>query len=104
MHEQQHPLAGQTVEVDLRGTRPGMPGGDDRVTSLRIEDWGDRVFGKSVIHEVHPGNWAVINYGARLYLSHSSPNRAREIPFDDEVVYGKFDNLGYLVHITEIKE
>lgn len=82
IHNEPHPLAGQTVKVDL-GTGP---------VPYEIEDWWDRVSGSSWMYA--EGNPAALAYAFRT---------AGLTPIDNEVVYGKA-GLGHLVHVSEIKE
>lgn len=84
IHQQPHPLAGQTVKVKL-GLR-GAP------HDFRVEDWWDRVSGQS---------WKCAQVPAAfLYACHAADCG---LPLDDEVVYGKAaDGLGRLVHVSEL--
>jgi len=84
IHTEPHPWAGKTIPIDI----PGIGVGE-----FRIEDWWDRVSGSS--WAAAPGNPAAIKYAER-----SGP--ADSIPFDDEVVYGKFGAFGHLVHVSEL--
>lgn len=95
MHDEQHPLAGEEVDV--------VPASDDLSCGLatgethrfRIEDWADRLFGGSVW--MANNNFAAINYAIRSVPA--------GFPFDDEIVYGHLENgLGVLVHISELPE
>jgi len=61
---------------------------------IQIEDWWDRVSGKSWMFS--DGNPAALNYAMRSGFSDL------HIPNDNEVLYGKINGLGYLVHITEL--
>jgi hypothetical protein len=91
LHTEPHPLAGQTVTLsakaqDARGRV--IPGAE-----FRIEDWADRVFGKS---------WMDMNgHPASLVYAIRS---AGYTPIDDEVVYGKINHIGDVVHVTELGE
>lgn len=58
-----------------------------------VEDWWINVFGKSWM--VANGNFAAMNYAVR--------SAAAGLPTDDEVLYGKVDGLGHLVHVSEIE-
>ncbi|QOH59920.1 hypothetical protein [Rhodococcus rhodochrous] len=84
IHADPHPLAGQTIPIAIAGIGTG---------DFVIEDWWDRVSGSS--WAAAPGNPAAMKYAAR-----SGP--ADSIPFDDEVVYGKFGAFGHLVHVSEL--
>lgn len=81
IHADPHPQAGTTVEVDVPGVGAGP---------FRIEDWWDRVYGES--WTTSTGNWAALNYGIRAGLSR----------LDDEVVYGKLDSAGVILHVSEL--
>lgn len=87
MHDTRHPLAGKTVTVnaDLHGDGPG----DHQFT---IEDWNDRLFGKSwMFMEGHP---ASLIYAMRSAMTN--------LPTDNEVVYGKVGSSGHLIHVSEL--
>lgn len=90
-HSDPHPLAGQTVTVTPAfplSTHPA-PG----PVTFRVEDWDDRVFGKSWM--VNDGNAASMAYAVRSAMG--------RLPIDNEVVYGKCPSgMGHLVHVSEI--
>lgn len=75
--------AGKTVKI--RALAP-LIGGQD----YRVEDWWQNVSGRS---------W--MDSQARAAFEYAL--RAIGSPIDDEVLYGKVDGLGYLVHISEIE-
>ncbi|AXH67359.1 hypothetical protein SEA_WOFFORD_220 [Streptomyces phage Wofford] len=81
MHSSRHPLAGQTVTV-----KSGPYAGQ----SYKIEDWFDRVVGKS---------WkdlAFRNHGAATkYAQSGQPN-------NDEVVYGKIGWSGEAINVVHL--
>lgn len=80
MHTTPHPLAGRTVKL-ANGT------------DFRIEDWNDRVFGRS---------WADMK-GHPASLAYAGRAAAAKLPLDNEVVYGKdSDSMGHLVHVSEL--
>jgi len=87
IHKEAHELAGKTVVLHC------LPDPDELNGKLyRIEDWWDRVAGCSWMS--CQGNPACLKYALRS---------AREpLPTDNEVVYGKVDGLGHLVHVTEL--
>ena len=89
IHSEPHPLAGAVVKVTPLGAphQELVEGAD-----FRIEDYWDRVSGRSWGDSV--GNIACINYATRMGLAGG--------PSDDEVVYGKINGLGYLVHVSEL--
>lgn len=62
----------------------------------RIEDYWDRVAGKSWM--VCDGNPACLGYAMRTGLSDAP------VPISDEVLYGKVNGLGHLLHVSEIEE
>ena len=84
MHTEQSPLAGQSVVITQ---------GEFRGEIYRVEDWWDRVSGKSWM--VSFGNPACIEYAVR--------SSAEDLPIDDEVLYGKVGPFGKLIHAQQIK-
>lgn len=83
IHKTAHPLVGQVAEVV-----EGMFKGEQ----YRLEDWWDRLGQGS--WKVCTRNPACIEYGVRVLLE--------SIPQDDEVVYGKINGLGKLIHVTQL--
>lgn len=88
-HTTPHPLAGQTVTIaaDLHG---------EQTTDheFHIEDWNDRLFGRSWMDmQGHPAS-----------LAYAMRSAVAGLPLDNEVVYGKVQGLGHLVHVSEIKD
>ena len=78
IHKSESPLAGALVLIEtgaLAGRR------------LLVEDWWDRIAGKSWMH--CDGNPACMAFAMR-----------EPTPLDDEVVYGKIGNAGTLVHVS----
>ena len=94
MHNEQHPQAGQTVKVKAQLIAPNLDRSDDGPHNLVIEDWWDHLTGGSWMDA--QGNFAAMNYAMR--------NAVRDLPLDDEVVYGKVGPFGHLVHVSEIVE
>lgn len=93
VHNEPSPFAGNTVKIKKDVAHFQFPnfGGSD----FRVEDWWDRVAGKS--WTVCEGNPACIVYALRSGVA--------GLPPDDDVLYGKTpDGFGYLVHISEIEE
>ena len=92
VHNEKSPLAGKTVKIKEATIQLGGK-------EILIEDWWDRL-NEATWKEQASSNWASKNYASRLefanFLGH-------DIPVDDEVVYGKIDNLGYIVHIKELE-
>jgi hypothetical protein len=89
-HKEPRPKAGQVVTVKLKGGDPDRINGQ----KYRLEDWWDRVTGGSWMNAV--GNPAAIKYAMR--------NGFAGLPLDDEVVYGKVDGLGHLLHVSELED
>lgn len=81
VHQHAHPLAGQSVQVK---------GGFFAGQTYLIEDWWDRVAGRSWM--VSDGNPACIEYAMTSFGK----------PIDDEVVYGKIGGLGKLIHVCDL--
>ena len=57
-----------------------------------VEDWWENVFGRSWM--VSDGNPAALAYAFRTGMKRG--------PTDNDVVYGKIDGLGYLLHVSEL--
>lgn len=66
--------------------------GDLAGRDIVIEDWWDRVAGKSWMHCT--SNLACLAYAMTVPVP----------PLDDEVVYGKIGSFGALVHVTYLTE
>lgn len=82
MHVEPSPLAGKEVKI-IAGVLAGL--------AYRVEDWWDRVAGRSWMD--CDGNAACLDYAWR-----------DRHPFDDEVLYGKIEGgLGKLVHVSHIE-
>lgn len=86
-HNEKHVLANKKVKIEK-----GQLAGNEIV----IEDWWDRVYGKSWMFE--QGNPACLQYAIRTGL------QEHRVPSDDEVIYGKIGNLGHLVHVSELSD
>lgn len=82
-HEDKYEQAGKTVTVK-KGKFAGQ--------KYRIEDYWDRLGQGSWMDCV--GNPACIQYAVRSAME--------RLPLDNEVLYGKIDYLGYLIHVSEI--
>lgn len=82
-----HPLAGKavTLPADMKATSA-------EGKTYFIEDWWVNVAGQSWMNAT--GNPACLGYAMR--------SAAAGLPLDDEVVYGKVNGLGYLVHVSEL--
>lgn len=85
-HSSPSPLARQTVTV-----KAALPGVAGTVHEYHVEDFWDRVGGSSWMDV---SNFATLGYAARAFES---------LPLDDEVLYGKVNGLGYLVHVSEVQ-
>jgi hypothetical protein len=84
------PLAGKTVTVKPAAPYENLQDGAE----YRVEDWWENVYGKSWMDAT--GNPAALIYGMRSGVG--------GLPIDDDVLYGKINSLGYLVHVSEIVE
>lgn len=89
LHNEKHPLAGQTVTLTADLPNAGM-GPHEFV----VEDYWDRVSGVSWMYS--DGNFAAMIYGVR--------SGVQGLPLDNEVLYGKVGAFGHLVHVSEIQE
>ena len=92
LHTESHPLAGKTVLLKLKLTdyRSGIIEGQ----GFRIEDWWDKLTGKS--WGASAGNPAAMKYAIRAGVS--------GLPTDDKVVYGKIGGFDHLIHESELGE
>ncbi len=59
---------------------------------FHLEDWWDRVYGKSWMSS--EGNPACLIYSVRV--------ASNNLPLNNDVVYGKVDGLGMLIHQSEL--
>jgi hypothetical protein len=84
MHDQPFPGAGQTFVIK---------GGKLDGQQIVVEDWWDRVAGKSWMD--CDGNPACLKYAVRSALA--------GLPLSDEVLYGKIGYFGELVHVSELE-
>ncbi|MBB6506536.1 hypothetical protein F4693_003539 [Sphingomonas endophytica] len=82
-HDKASPLAGTTVRI-LSGPLAGK--------EIEIEDWWDRIAGRSWVH--CNGNPACLIYAMESFGD----------PLDDEVLYGKIGVAGHLIHVTRVQE
>lgn len=92
IHPEPHPLAGKTVTISDSAV-DSVQGAVVSGAQYKIEDWWDRVGGKS---------WSEMN-GNPGCLHYAFRAEANGLPADDEVVYGKIDAFGHLVHVSEIE-
>lgn len=88
IHTKQSELANTTVLIKKEASQLGGQ-------EIRVEDWWDRVGGGSWMDAT--GNPACLGYAARTGFS------KEPIPLNNDVIYGKIDGLGYLVHISELE-
>ena len=87
------PFANARRKVRVRDSIQKYPQFVD-TTEVVVEDWWDRVIGKSWMH--CDGNPVCLVYAVR--------SASARLPFDNEVVYAKAQGLGVLVHVSEIIE
>ena len=85
MHSEPHPLSNKYVQITA-GQFAGQ--------RYRIEDWWDRVAGRS--WTVCDGNPACLEYAMR--------SADEKTPISDEVVYGKIGSFGKLIHVSQLGE
>ena len=81
VHNEEHPLAGKTVQL-----KNGQ--------SYTVEDWADRVLGRSVW--MADGNPAAMKYAIRSAVEGH--------PIDNNLLYGKIGWIGEIVHVEELAE
>lgn len=91
IHDEPHRLAGETVKISEDAKHPQLEdfGGSDFI----VEDWWDRVFGKSWMDSTR--NPAAMVYGIRSVTN--------GLTTDNEVLYGKMNGMGVLVHVSELE-
>ena len=96
IHKEKSEFADKEVRIKRGLKHPQLKkfGGN----KIRIEDWWDRVSGYSWMFA--QGNPACLVYAIRTGFTKRPLPR---IGTEDEVLYGKIDRLGYLVHISEIE-
>ena len=87
IHQQPHPLAGKTVRI--KDDAPDFAG-----MQYHIEDYWDRISEKSWMFS--DGNMACMDYAMRAGFNN--------LPIDNEVVYGKINGLGKLIHVSQLGE
>ncbi len=92
MSRERHPLAGKTVRLEIRAAARHQLLETGAV--FRVEDWCVNAFGKSWMDA--EGNPAALGYALRAGCG--------GLPTDNEVVYGHIEGLGYLVHVSELRE
>lgn len=92
LHKEKCILAGKVLTIKKAVVHPQVPnfGG----SKFEVEDWWDRVHGKSWMDCA--GNPACLVYAMRSGFT--------GLPIDDEVVYGKLNGMGHLLHISEFEE
>lgn len=93
IHSNRHSLAGKTVTLNSKA-KDIIQGQVVPGAKFVVEDYWDRIGGKSVW--LTTGNFAAMNYALR--------NQTAGLPMDEEVVYGKINGLGHIVHVSEIDE
>jgi hypothetical protein len=93
IHNDASPMAGKWAKI--KENTPELGG-----KRILIEDWWDRLMQKG--WGECTGNMACIRYAMRLAEATVNPSY-KTIVADDNVVYGKINGLGYLVHISEFE-
>lgn len=81
-HASTHSLAGQEIKLAAGSV----------AETLIVEDWNDRVFGGT--------SWMDMQYHPAS-LVYAMRSAVAGLPLDNEVVYGKAQGLGHLVHVSE---
>lgn len=94
-HTEPYANANEYMVVRFQGGHPQLdPPGVETDRLVIIEDWWDLLTGKS--WGMSDGNPAALVYGIRTGMN--------QMPFDDEVVYGKdMNNRGHLIHTSELR-
>lgn len=86
------PYAGATVKVKGDSIKDPMSGAILSGKDFTVEDWWENVYGKSWM--ISDGNPAALAYAFRTGMIGG--------PIDNEVLYGKIDGLGFLMHVSEL--
>lgn len=81
-----HPLANKSVRLKSNGELNGE--------IFVVEDWCCNLSGYRCFQGCPGNNLVCANYALREYKDN--------LPEDDEVVYGKINNLGHIVHVSEL--
>ena len=88
------PFAGCEVKTRPDVGMDPFSGRDLSSQRFIVEDWWENVYGRSWM--VSDGNPAALSYAFRIGM------RLGAVPCDNEVVYGKINGLGYLLHVSEL--
>lgn len=86
---EKHRYAGKKVRLNCQKDPDGLNG-----AVMVVEDWWENVSGTSWMF--CNGNPACLKYAMRSAFS--------GLPTDNEVVYGKVNGFGHLVHDSELEE
>ena len=92
MHSSVHPQAGEVITVK---NPKGIDWKTGPTQEFVVEDWWDRLGQGTWREGCLAGNFACTNYAERAETD-------LDVLPDDEVVYGKINGLGYLLHVTEL--
>ena len=87
------PYAGCEVKTRPDVGKDPLSGRDLSNQLFIVEDWCENVLGCSWM--VANGNPAALSYAFRTGMKGA-------VPTDNDVVYGKIDGLGYLLHVSEL--
>lgn len=87
---QANTLAGKTVTIRQTAVHPQYP--DFGGAEIQVEDTWEKVNGTP--WQRARGNPACTVYGSRVHQN--------KLPADDQIVYGKLNGLGVIVHVSEI--
>lgn len=90
MHDSVHPLANQTVKIRFMAPHSQFPGLEHEFT---VEDWWDHMTGGSWMFA--DGNPACLIFAMRMGFGGI-------LKTDDEVIYGKINGFGVLIHTDEL--
>jgi hypothetical protein len=91
VHENSHKLSGKTVKLKNIINHPQY---DLNGADYIIEDWQDRVMGQS---------WMFCSENP-VCLIYAMRSAFSDLPTDDNVLYGKVNGLGHIIHISEIED
>lgn len=88
------PYAGAVVKTKPNVGKDPFCGMELGNREFHVEDWWENVSGMSWM--LSNGNIAAMSYAFRI------GGRTGEVPLDDEVLYGKIEGLGFLLHVSEL--
>jgi len=104
-HTSPSPFAGRIVR--LKDTLVHRQYPDIGGSAFVIEDWWDRLTGKSWLQSANEGNPGAVVYALRIGAIEGVEDDNPQVPHDNEVLAGHLQGgvfkMGCLVHLSEIE-